>query len=54
MKDSKFHYELFATDPIIESSNPEEIAKMYVFNLEVMLKKYPEQWFNFYDFYAGN
>lgn len=52
-KGSKFHYDLYATDLISDSKSPEEIAKKYVDYLETMVKKYPTQWFNFYDYYAS-
>ncbi|HIP31515.1 MAG TPA: lipid A biosynthesis acyltransferase [Crocinitomicaceae bacterium] len=53
-KATKFHYELYATDPLVETKSPEEIAQKYVTHLESMVKKYPMQWFNFYNYYAGN
>lgn len=51
-KGSKFHYDLYATDPIIEKTSAEDIAKKYVKHLESMVEKYPTQWFNFYNYYA--
>lgn len=51
-KGSKFHYDLYATDPITEKTSAEEIAKKYVKHLESMVEKYPTQWFNFYNYYA--
>lgn len=53
VKDGRLHYELFATDPITEPTKAEDIAKAYVSRLEEMVKKYPDQWFNFYDYYAS-
>ena len=53
LKTSSTHYQLNATDPILESSSPEEIAQKYVQRLEEMVKRAPEQWFNFYDYYAN-
>lgn len=53
IKTSFTHYQLNATVPILHSSSPEEIAKKYVHRLEEMVKKAPEQWFNFYDYYAN-
>ena len=52
VKGSRFHYELFATDPIKESNSEVEIAEQYVQHLETMVRKYPAQWFNFYKYYA--
>lgn len=51
VKASKFHYELYATDPI-DNLDSEEIAKTYVKHLEKMVMKYPTQWFNFYKYYV--
>jgi predicted LPLAT superfamily acyltransferase len=52
LKANDFHYELSATMPITEKKLPEEIAALYVNELEKKVKKYPEQWFNYYDFYS--
>lgn len=52
VKGSRFHYDLFATDPITGASSEMEIAEQYVRHLESMVKKYPAQWFNFYKYYA--
>lgn len=52
-KANKFHYELYATDPLTDTKSPEEIAEKYVTHLESMVKKYPKQWFNFYKYYAS-
>lgn len=53
VKASKFHYDLFATDPLTETTSENDIAKEYVNHLESMVKKYPTQWFNFYNYYAN-
>lgn len=52
LKANDFHYELSATEPITEKKSPEAIAALYVEELEKKVKKYPEQWFNYYDFYS--
>lgn len=52
VKRSKFHYDLFATDPITSSTSELEVAEKYVKHLESMVRKYPEQWFNFFNYYA--
>lgn len=51
-KGSKFHYDLFATDPIRDKLTASEIAQKYVAHLESMVERYPTQWFNFYKYYA--
>lgn len=45
------HYEFQASDVIENALSPEEIAQQYVKDLEGLVKKYPEQWFNYYDFF---
>lgn len=53
VKTSNTHYELFATDPLIDQESEVEISKQYVEVLEEKVKKYPTQWFNFYKYYAS-
>lgn len=52
MKNGKRHYKLYASENVTNFGSPEEIAKVYVKDLEKLVKKYPTQWFNFYKFYA--
>ena len=51
VKESNFHYNLYASDPINEIISEQHIAKKYVSNLEMMVRKYPTQWFNFFEYY---
>jgi len=51
VKETKRHYSLCATKPIEEASSPEEVAVAYVKNLEEMVKKFPEQWFNYFNYF---
>ena len=60
MKESKDHYHFYATKPIYNTKriNPKELHSKtielmnnYTKALEPMLKKYPEQWFNYYKFW---
>ena len=51
-KANKFHYDLYATDPLENVTSEMEVAEAYVKQLEKMVKKYPTQWFNFYKYYA--
>jgi predicted LPLAT superfamily acyltransferase len=53
VKNDSTHYKLSATEPILNALSPEEIAKKYVVRLEEIVKQTPEQWFNFFDFYAN-
>jgi len=50
VKTTARHYELSAKEIILGSE--EEIAAQYVDHLETMVRKYPDQWFNFYNYYA--
>jgi predicted LPLAT superfamily acyltransferase len=50
----KFHFSLSATDALIggvDVQSPEEMAQLYVNRLEELVKKYPNQWFNFYNYF---
>jgi predicted LPLAT superfamily acyltransferase len=62
LKEGKTHYHFFAKKPIEvkRARTKEEVDKavsaasdQYVEYLEEMLKRYPEQWFNFYDFWEN-
>jgi predicted LPLAT superfamily acyltransferase len=53
VKKEAFHYQLSATLPITEKMKPEAIALLYVTELEKKVREYPEQWFNYYDFYSA-
>lgn len=50
-KDGKYSYHLSATKPITAKMKPEEIASLYVAELEKKTRQYPEQWFNYFNFY---
>jgi predicted LPLAT superfamily acyltransferase len=50
-KDGKYSYHLSATKPIEEKMKPEEIARLYVEELERKVKAFPEQWFNYFNFF---
>jgi len=58
MKDSRNHYHFYASKPktyLWQRKNSELIIKTilndYILELEKILKKYPEQWFNYYNFW---
>jgi len=60
MKETSSHYHFFASKPKIYpypaqiKKRKQEMAKMlqdYVNSLEIILKKYPIQWFNYYPFW---
>ena len=56
VKESKLHYHFFASE-IKEYRNPDKEAVMhemlndYAAEMEKKLKQYPEQWFNYYNFW---
>jgi len=50
-KNGKYSYHLSATLPITEKLKPEVIAKLYVAELEKKVRQYPEQWFNYFNFF---
>jgi predicted LPLAT superfamily acyltransferase len=59
MKEKKNHYHFYASKPKyyknisgtgIEDNDMQILIKDYIESLEYFVKKYPDQWFNFYDF----
>ncbi len=50
VKQSKFGYAFSSTPPKTPKNNAGDIAKDYVLELEKIVKKHPEQWFNYYNF----
>ena len=51
LKESKFGYSFSATKPVMPSSKARDIGRDFVTLLEEKVKEFPEQWFNYYDFY---
>ncbi|WP_378187671.1 lipid A biosynthesis acyltransferase [Aquimarina sp. W85] len=53
MKGKGKNYNLYARAPIFKDTpvRPRHVLKEYVRNLEIMINKYPLQWFNFYDYW---
>lgn len=60
MKESRKHYHFYASKPIYNNKrvNPVDVenktillVEQYIKNLEPLLVKHPEQWFNFYKFW---
>ncbi|MFT4644774.1 MAG: putative LPLAT superfamily acyltransferase [Planctomycetota bacterium] len=52
VKTDKYFYSLSSSAPITEKLSAEEFAKKYIATFEEKCKDHPEQWFNFYDFWA--
>ncbi len=51
MREKDFHYHFFARPAGGKESTGKELLKLYLHNLESMVKKYPHQWYNYYDFW---
>ena len=52
MKEKNLHYHLYArVAQNIKNRDSQGLLNSYVQNLESMLKKYPLQWFNYFDFW---
>ncbi len=54
-REAGFHYHFFATEAVVYKGDKEialtEISSKYVAELERKVKKYPLQWFNYYNFW---
>tara|TARA_B110000261_G_scaffold57105_1_gene67345 strand:- start:80 stop:976 length:897 start_codon:yes stop_codon:yes gene_type:complete len=51
MREPKRHYHLYARPIEVKDRDAEDLLKKYTQNIERIVKKYPLQWFNFYDFW---
>lgn len=51
MKEPNLHYHLYAREAIVKHRDEKGLLKAYVESVESMLKKYPLQWFNYFDFW---
>lgn len=52
MKEKKLHYHLYArVAQNIKNRDAQGLLHSYVHNLESMIRKYPLQWFNYFDFW---
>lgn len=51
MKETSKHYHFYASPAKMVETNLEEMIKEYAEVLEKIVKRYPEQWFNYYDFW---
>lgn len=52
MKEKKLHYHLYArVAKNIKNRDSQGLLNSYVQNLETMIRKYPLQWFNYFDFW---
>ena len=52
MKEPNLHYHLYTRRaPEIKHRDAQAVLKAYTESVETMLKRYPYQWFNYYDFW---
>ncbi|WBL27268.1 LpxL/LpxP family acyltransferase [Zunongwangia sp. HGR-M22] len=51
MREQSYEYHFYARPYIPQKNTPKELLKAYLENLEKMVKKYPHQWYNFYDYW---
>ena len=52
MKESSTHYHLYSTPAKKSTDGVEKMLAEYATILEEMIRKHPEQWFNYYDFWT--
>jgi predicted LPLAT superfamily acyltransferase len=51
MKEPNLHYHLYAREAEVKHRDEKSLVKEYITSVESMLKKYPLQWFNYFDFW---
>ena len=51
MKESQLHYHLYAQVAEVKSRDTQALLDAYTENMEQMLRKYPLQWFNYFNFW---
>lgn len=51
MKETNKHYHLYSRRAEVKNRDAQGLLKKYTESVEWMLKKYPLQWFNYYDFW---
>lgn len=51
MKEANLHYHLVATEANTKHRDEKGLLKAYIESVETILKKYPLQWFNYFDFW---
>ena len=51
MKQSSKHYHFFAEEAMFKDRDAQDLLKQYTKSIERILKKYPYQWFNYFDFW---
>jgi predicted LPLAT superfamily acyltransferase len=51
MKEPKLHYHFYAEKANFKNREAQDLLNQYTQSVERKLKKYPYQWFNYYDFW---
>ncbi len=51
MKEPNLHYHLYAKAADFSHRNSQKLLQEYVSSVEMMVQKYPYQWFNYFDFW---
>ncbi|MDC9723577.1 MAG: lipid A biosynthesis acyltransferase [Urechidicola sp.] len=51
MKEANKHYHLYAREAKFKNRDAQDLLKKYTESIEDVLKKYPYQWFNYFDFW---
>ncbi len=54
MKETSKHYHLYARTAEVKGRDEQGLLKKYTESVEWILKKYPLQWFNYFDFWETN
>ena len=57
IKESSLHYHFFASkiishEPLEKSALMQQMLNQFAGEMEIKIKKYPEQWFNYYNFWS--
>ena len=51
MKEPKLHYHFYAEKAAFKNRDAQDLLKQYTKSIEKKIKKYPYQWFNYFDFW---
>jgi predicted LPLAT superfamily acyltransferase len=51
MKEPNLHYHLYTREAVVKHRDDKGLLKEYTKSVEMMLEKYPLQWFNYFDFW---
>lgn len=54
MKETNKHYHLYARVTKVKHRDTEGLLREYITSVESIIKKYPYQWFNYFDFWDEN